>query len=60
MLSTHLVIDPSNTDERKVIRAATDVVTRGFGIAHSTIQVEVDRADAHGPANTHEHHDHEH
>jgi len=60
VLSAHVVIHPTTADERRVIRAATDVVSRDFGIAHSTIQVEADRADAHGPAHTHEHHDHGH
>lgn len=47
VLSSHIVIDTKATDERQVMRTATEVVTRDFGIADSTIQVEADIAAPH-------------
>ncbi|MFO1315475.1 MAG: cation diffusion facilitator family transporter [Burkholderiales bacterium] len=47
VLSSHIVIASKSTDERQVMRSATEIVTRDFGIADSTIQVEADTAMPH-------------
>lgn len=53
VMSAHIVVDPAVAGERGVMRSVTELVAHDFGIAHSTIQVEVAGDNVH-PAN-HQH-----
>lgn len=50
VMSAHVVVDPAVAAERRVMRSVTELVTHDFGIAHTTIQIEVAGDNAH-PAN---------
>jgi len=41
VMSAHVVVDPTVVGERQVMRSVTELVTRDFGITHTTIQIEV-------------------
>lgn len=55
VISAHIVIDSTVTEERRVMEAATELVTHDFGIAHSTIQIEVAGSDAQCAVPDHDH-----
>lgn len=47
VMSAHVIVDPTLTDERKVIPAVTKLLEHDFGIEHSTVQVEFVGVDVH-------------
>lgn len=47
VMSAHVIVDPALCEERQMIPAITELVEHGFGIEHSTVQVEIVGVNAH-------------
>ena len=54
VLSAHVVVDPSMSDGSKVMRAVTEIATRDFEIAHSTVQIELPEDSVHQTLGEHD------